>query len=240
MTTQNINKKPTIKAWEMSKDKILYRGIWHYSISKEFVFNSNLSRDARFLHIVLKSFTNDKKKEAFPAREYLCATLICSDKSLTKYLKELENSKLVIKTRERSEGGKYEHNVYEIVDYIPKPPNVKFTNGKNSDLTNGTCTIKVDVPTSIIQYLSNNISKAQLLISDFNPDIEDEITKLAKLINKFNRLLGEEKLHQVLFYLLRKVVSKEKTFVSIGSLGEYLGGCVKNTNQSQIIELELV
>ncbi len=222
----------------MFKDKILYKGNWHYAISKELVFNSNLSRDARFLYIVLKSFTNDKKKEAFPTREYLCAILQCSDKSLTKYIKELENSKLVTKTRERSDGGEYEHNVYEIIEYRPKPPQVKFTDGNNADLTNGTFTNKVNVPTNIIQYLSNNISIAQLLISDFNP--EAEITKLAKLINKFKRLLGEEKLHQVLFYLLSKVVSKEKTFVSIESLGEYLGGCLKNTNQKRIMELELV
>ncbi len=224
----------------MSKDKILYKGNWHYAISKEFVFNSNLSREARFLYIVLKSFTNDKKKEAFPSREYLCAILQCSDKSLTKYIKELEKSKLVTKTRERNEGGTYEHNVYEIIEYRPKPPQVKFTNGKNADLTNGTYTSKVNVPTNIIQYLNNNISIAQLLISEFNPENEYEVTKLSKLINKFKISLEEDKLHQVLFYLLSKVVRKEKTFISIESLGEYLGGCLKNTNQSQIIELELV
>ena len=224
----------------MFKDKILYKGNWHYAISKELVFNANLSRDARFLYIILKSFTNDRKKEAFPTREYLCAILQCSDKSLSKYLKELENSKLVAKTRARNQSGVYEHNVYEIIEYRPNPPQAKFTNGKNADLTNGTFSIMVNVPTSIIQYLSNNISIAQCLISDFNHEDEEEITMLARLINKFKRLLGDDKLHQVLFYLLSKVVSKEKTFVSIESLGEYLGGCLKKTNQSQIIELELV
>jgi len=222
------------------RDKLLYRGNWHFAISKELVFNSKLSRDARFLYIVLKSFTNDKKKEAFPRRDYLCAILQCSDKSLTKYLKELENQKLVTKNRERSEGGTYEHNVYEIIEYIPKPPNVKFADGKNADLTNGTCTTNVNVLTNIIQYLNNNISVAQLLISNFNPENKEEVTKLAKLINKFKGLLGEDKVRQVLFYLLSRVLSKEKTDISITSLGEYLGGCVKNTNQSQIIELELV
>lgn len=222
------------------RDKLLYRGNWHFAISKEFVFNSKLSRDARFLYIVLKSFTNDKKKEAFPGREYLCAILQCSDKSLTKYIKELENSKLVTKTRERSDGGEYEHNVYEIIEYRPKPPQVKFTDGKNADLTNGTCTTKVNVLTNIIQYLNNNISVAQLLISNFDPENKEDVTRLAKLINKFKGSLGEDKVRQVLFYLLGKVMSREKTFVSIESLGEYLGGCVKNTNQSQIIELELV
>ena len=224
----------------MFKDKILYKGNWQYAISKELVFNSNLSRDARFLYIVLKSFTNDKEKEAFPSREYLSAILLCSNKSLTKYLKELENLKLVIKTRARNQGGTYEHNVYEIVEYIPNSPQVKFSTGKNEDLTKGTCTNKVDVPTNIIQYLNNNISIAQLLISDFNPENEEEVTKLAKLINKFKGLLGEDKLHQVLFYLLSKVVSKEKAFVSIESLGEYFGGCLKKTNQSQIMKLELI
>ncbi len=224
----------------MFKDKILYKGNWQYAISKELVFNSNLSRDARFLYIVLKSFTNDKRKEAFPTREYLCAILLCSNKSLTKYLKELENSKLVTKTRARNQGGTYEHNVYEIIEYIPNSPQVKFSTGKNADLTKGTCTTKVNVLTNIIQYLNNNISVAQLLISNFDPENKEEVTKLAKLINKFKGSLGEDKVRQVLFYLLGKVLSKEKTFVSIESLGEYLGGCVKNTNQSQIIELELV
>lgn len=224
----------------MLKDKILYRGNWHYAISKELVFNANLSRDARFLYIVLKSFCNGKKKEAFPTRKYLCAILKSSNQSLSKYLKELEGAKLIAKTRVRNQSGEYKHNVYQIIEYKPNSPQVNFNAGKTANLTIGTCTNNVNKNTSVIQYLSNNISIAQCLISDFNHEDEEEITMLARLINKFKRLLGDDKLHQVLFYLLSKVVSKEKTFVSIESLGEYLGGCLKNTNQKRIIELELV
>jgi len=221
------------------QDKILYKGAWHYSIRKEFVFNAKLSRDARFLYIVLQSFTNKDSKEAFPTREYLKKIMGCSDRTLSRYIGELKTSRYLKMRKERSENGSFTHNVYELFDCPQNNHTPYMADGKNENLTTRHSTMMVGSTTKIIQSL-NNISIAQLLISNFNAKDKDEVTKLAKLISKFKGLLREKKLHQVLFYLLSKVVSKEKTFVSIASLGEYLGGCLKNTNQKRIMELELV
>ena len=101
----------------IQQDKILYKGAWHYSIKKEFVFNSNLSRDGRFLYVVLLSFTNKDKKEAFPSREYLRKIMGCSDRTLSRYISELKNNGYIKMKKVRSESGLFTHNVYELFDY---------------------------------------------------------------------------------------------------------------------------
>ncbi len=138
----------------MSEDRIVYKGEWQYSISKKFVCNTSLSRDSRFLFIVLKSFTNDTKKEAFPSRELLCKIMQCSENSLTKYLKELKGKGFLHITRERKENGLFLHNVYEIIETDSNSPNSNFANGEKENLTNASITDMVNEETNNYPYIN--------------------------------------------------------------------------------------
>lgn len=221
--TTTTQKKP--------KDKILYTGNWYYSIKKEFVFNANLSRDARFLYIILLSFTNKDKKEAFPAREYLRKIMGCSDRTLSRYIGELNKSGYIKMEKERSKDGLFLHNTYKLFDYPENNHTPYMADGKNKDLTTGHSTLLVGSTTKIIQSLKN-ISIAQLLIKDLVIDGKKNIVVVSKLVNKFKSILGEDKERRILVYLFGEVLNGRDQFASINELGGYLGGCVKNENPS--------
>ncbi len=212
---------------QTKEDKILYKGIWHYSIRKEFVFNAKLSRDARFLYIVLQSFTNKDSKEAFPTREYLKKIMGCSDRTLSRYIGELKTSRYLKMRKERSENGSFTHNVYELFDCPQNNHTPYMADGKNENLTTGHSTMMVGSTTKIIQSLKN-ISIAQLLIKDLVLDDKKNIVAVSKLINKFKSILGEDKERKILVYLFGEILNGRDQFVSINQLGKYLGGCVKN------------
>ena len=212
-------------------DKIRYTGDWHYSVSKKFVFNTNLSRNARFLYLFLLSFTNKEKKEAFPSREYIKNIMICSERSVTNYLKELKKKGYLKMRKERSQGVKYKHNVYELFDYPQNDHTPYMADGKNENLTTCHFTMMVNGTTKIIQYLKNNISIAQLLIKDSPFNEQEFIFKISKLVNKYKSALGEDKLRRILVYLLGEILNGREQFISIDKLGSYLGGCVKNQGQ---------
>jgi len=209
------------------QDKILYKGAWHYSIRKEFVFNSTLSRDSRFLYVILLSFTNKDKKEVFPSREYLKNIMICSDRTLSRYISELKNNGYIKMKKVRSENGLFTHNVYELFDY-PKNNHTPYTSdGKNGNLTTRHSTMMVGSTTKIIQSLKN-ISIAQLLVRNLMLDDKKNIVSISKLVNKFKSILGEDKERRILVYLLGEILNGREQFTSINELAKYLGGCVKN------------
>lgn len=139
-----------------NQDKILYKGDWYFSISKEFCFNTNLSRDARFLLIILKSFTNDKNKEVFPSRDFLAKILGCSNRSLTRYIKELESfGYITVKRLKRNLGsGTFESNIYEITEKTNRVP--KTTHGKNTECQK---TAYGNSTTNNNQYINKGINK---------------------------------------------------------------------------------
>ncbi len=209
------------------QDKILYKGAWHYSIRKEFVFNSTLSRDSRFLYVILLSFTNKDKKEVFPSREYLKNIMICSDRTLSRYISELKKNGYLKMRKERSEGGEYKHNVYELFDYPQNNHTPHMADGKNENLTTRHSTMMVGSTTKIIQSL-NNISIAQLLVKDFILNDKKSVEKISKLVNKFKSILGQDKERRIIVYLLGKILNGRDQFASIDELAKYLGGCVKN------------
>lgn len=164
---------------KMKKDKIQYRGNWHYSISKSFVCNATLTRDARFLFIVLKSYTNDTKKEAFPSRELLCKLMQCSENSLTKYITELKVNGFLNIKRERNENGEFHHNVYEIIENTSNTPYANIVNGKNENLSIASNTNMVSEETNKYQYINN-------IYSYWN---EQEIRVHRKLTKKHETLI---------------------------------------------------
>lgn len=138
----------------MSEDRIFYRGDWQYSIPKKFVCDTSLSRDSRFLFIVLKSFTNDTKKECFPSRDLLSQIMNCSQRSLTKYISELQKKGFLQITRERNEGGEFLHNVYVIIENAQNSPCENISYGKLENLTNVPFTYKVNDTTNKDPYIN--------------------------------------------------------------------------------------
>jgi predicted transcriptional regulator len=132
-------------------NKLVYKGSWHFSISKDFVLDNSLSAESRLLFIILKSFTNDKTKIAFPSRIFLTKSMNCSNRSLSKYIDELIQSGYINKRKERSLNGTFKRNLYEITE---KHHWQKMTPGKNENLTTGKNTVLVNSTTNI--YQSNN------------------------------------------------------------------------------------
>jgi len=218
-------------------DKILYKGEWHYSVRKEFVFNANLSRDARLLYIVLLSFTNKDNKEAFPSRKLLRKVLVCSDRTLSRQISELTKYGYIKMKKERSEDGAYSRNIYELFGYPQNNHTPYMADGKNENLTTRHSTLMVGSSTKIIQSL-NNISIAQLLVKDFVMNDQKCLTKISKLVNKFTRLLGNDEIRRILVYLFSKILTGSKIqFNTIEQLGGYLGRCINNQNDKQNSEV---
>ena len=107
------------------KDKILYKGTWWVHIKKKFLFNTNLSQQARFLFIILLSFTNDKRPSAFPSINYLSDILCLSTGSVKKYLKELSDKCYIKSKQVRNEKGEFFHNLYSLYEEPYNSPKYK-------------------------------------------------------------------------------------------------------------------
>jgi len=129
--------------------------------------------------------------------------------------------------KERSENGLFLHNIYELFDYPKNNHTPYVADGKNEDLTTGHSTVMVGSTTKIIQSLKS-ISIAQLLIKDLVIDDEKNIVAVAKLVNKFKSILGEDKERRILVYLFGEILNGRDQFTSIDELGGYLGKCAKN------------
>ena len=145
--------------YKQDNAKKLYKGSWIVPIRKEFLFDTNLSLEARFIYIVLKSFINNTKIEAFPSIEYLCSITGLSDKTIQKYTNELILKKVITK-KQVKEKGKFSHNVYSL-------RNEKTTVGKN--LPYGKKTVPQNSDVMYINLLSNNkennTNKKNILLS---------------------------------------------------------------------------
>lgn len=128
----------------MKKKK--FTGKWIVPISKEFLFDTNLSLEARFVYIVLKSFVNNTTIEAFPSIEYLCSITGFTNKTVQKYTRELIQKKVIAK-RQVKVKGKFSHNVYSL-------QNEKATVGKN--LPYGKKTVTQNSYVMYNNLLSNN------------------------------------------------------------------------------------
>lgn len=221
-----------LKMSRKSKDKIICKDEHYFSISKKFVHNISISRDARFLFLVLKSYTYDKKREAFPGRELLSKVLGCSQKSLSKYLDELQYHGFIAKKRFRRDDGTYEHNLYEITENSRYSQQEIFSDGKTENLSNGTYTNMVNDPTKLLKVFKL-IDLSVYLIKNFN--YETEVSNLAKVVNKFSKELGEKKIKQIIFTL----AGKEKQFDSINDLAAYLQAC-KSRETEPAKEMEFI
>lgn len=73
--------------------------------------DKTILRDSKYLFILICSkpvgfkFTN----------KMLCESMSCSEDSLRKYTKELEDKKYLIKRQVSDQGGRFSHNVYKLI-----------------------------------------------------------------------------------------------------------------------------
>lgn len=103
----------------MSKDVLRVRGSkWHYSISKEFVCDRSLSRHARFLFIVLRSYASPISPAPFPSVSTLCALLHVNKDTLAKYMRELVARGHVQKDQRKLEQHRFGSNTYYLDEHL--------------------------------------------------------------------------------------------------------------------------
>lgn len=228
-------------------DKLKKKGVWITHFSKDFWIRQDLSLEAKAIYAIIKCYANNQTLEAFPSLPLLVKITGKNRVTIQKYIKELEGKEFMKKLSERKEDGTYKNNIYTIIESeaekifneedLTKAKNIAF--GKNADLSKDKIyrSGKTLLITDIYQYLNNSISTAQLLIPSIDFSNEYEITKLAKVINKYKSELGEADLRRITFYLLGKVFNKEIEFKSIESLAEYLGGCLRKKVENQVPEV---
>lgn len=92
--------------------KLVYQGDWNTVISNNFIRNTKLSSQARFIYITLKSFTTPYNSVAFPSLPYLENLIGLSINTVIKYLNELEKKGYMEKKQGRNKQGEFENNRY--------------------------------------------------------------------------------------------------------------------------------
>lgn len=85
---------------------------WEFKVNKSLITNKKLSRDARFLYIVIKSFQSPSQPEPFPSLEHLSDICQSTTKSIQRWLNELESENLIIRKKVKAIGGKFASNHY--------------------------------------------------------------------------------------------------------------------------------
>lgn len=220
-----------------SSDQIEKKGIWIVHISAELIDRDDLSKDAKLLYITLKRFTNNKTKEAFPSLLKLEKCLGCKRKSIQKYLKELIDKGCIHKQRIRDEKGIYKNNIYTLIEieaekiaqiddsskghklHMEKTANLSIGHfshrGKNRLIT-------------VSQFLNENIISAANELFQANQQVSD----LAKVINKYRKLLNHDKLVEIILIL----IAKKKKFDSLSELASYLQACANKNGSSKITD----
>ena len=179
------------------KEKIKYEGEWIVSIGQSFIRNKTLTPQSKFLFILLKSYTNNKRKEAFPSIKTLRSLTGWSNDTLNKYLVELEENGFMVKTREKREGGRFSHNIYSLQSEIPLPV---YRHDK--------------VKTNNIQYIIFE------LFSSLIKTIENE-NALYSITRKFQNNLGDK----YLIKILADCNYREMRFENENKLAAYLQSC---------------
>jgi len=104
----------------MNESTLRVRGIWNYSISKDFVCDTSLSRHARFLFVVLRSFASPTSPSPFPKVTTLCHLLDVNRDTLAKYMQELVDKGHVEKEQRLMGGNVFGSNQYYLDEFPSK------------------------------------------------------------------------------------------------------------------------
>jgi hypothetical protein len=103
---------------------------WHFSIEKDFVCDESLSPMARMLYIILMSFASPTSPVPFPGMRLLGRLLHCTEDTVRKYRKELEQHAWIDVEHRRDGHNKFSRNAYILLDgpepgAVPKKPGME-------------------------------------------------------------------------------------------------------------------
>jgi hypothetical protein len=103
---------------------------WHFSIEKDFVCDESLSPMARMLYIILMSFASPTSPVPFPGMRLLGRLLHCTEDTVRKYRKELEQHAWIDVEHRRDGHNKFSRNAYILLDgpepgAMPKKPGME-------------------------------------------------------------------------------------------------------------------
>ena len=190
---------------------------WVY-IEKSFILNESLSTPAKFLYIVLLSFTNQNNNTVSPTRKKLLKILNCSDTSLTKYFDELSQNNLIEIRKNKIEGSKFLKNAYLIKEYTLT---IKDEHGKIKDSSMLTFFDTQNVSSKLI----NNIN---MLINNRTSDS----SSLISILDKYKSKLGEEELQRI----LNHIISSNTRFNNENKFEAYLATAYRNAKKKEKVK----
>lgn len=183
--------------------ELKFTGEWIVSIGESFLRNKAITPQARFLFILLKSYTNNKRKEAFPSIKTLTTLTGWSSDTIIKYLNELEVTGFMKKTREGRKEGRYSHNIYLLQPETPtriyRIDNVESNKYK---------IIIIELFSSLIKVIEND-------------------SELYSITNKFRKILSDKKLIKI----LADCNYRDMKFDNESNLAAYLQACIKNNGK---------
>lgn len=89
---------------------------WKFSVSAQFVRNRSITPEARFLHVLIKSFEGRNGDKPFPGLSLLADLMKRNRCTVQEYMCELEDAGFLVRERIRSSDGKYGRNRYLLSD----------------------------------------------------------------------------------------------------------------------------
>lgn len=94
---------------------------WSFQIQKNFVIDTRLTRDARMLFIIIKSFASEERPVPFPGVSLLCRLMGCTEDTFRKYRHELEEQEWLRVQHVRGDRSRFERNEYHLLDGPDSP-----------------------------------------------------------------------------------------------------------------------
>lgn len=214
MTSQNIN-------------YVYYEGDWTVSISKNFIHNKKISKDARFLFIFLKSYSSPSSPMPFPDSETVAEILGVSINTYYKYFKELKDSGFARTIQEKEDNGHFGRRYISISE-------TPFTKNCETDSPNRLPKIG-ERHNKDYNIYTNNYKRTVEKSDDSLPDLFPELPRTEKelkekrenyqsyvdfwnAINKANVRLTKKKARQI--NARRRTFSKDEIFRGIKNRAE--------------------
>lgn len=165
-------------------------------IPKAVMKSKNISIKAKAVYAYICCYAG-KDGKAFPGRELMCYDLQIAQDSLNKYIKELVNNGFIFKQHQRTEGNKFDNNIYTInynVDFKePLPKNVVMENDKNDkNPSHENSVMEVSDNNNIVNGKlasnnnnTNNNSNNNNNVSNNNREDKNSIQDLKFITNKY-------------------------------------------------------
>lgn len=89
-------------------------------MDKDFVHDTALSKDARFLWILLASYCSPDSPQPYPSIKTLCRLMGVTKDTLAKYTRELVERGCLMR-EQRNTNGEFRSNTYTLIDHEAKP-----------------------------------------------------------------------------------------------------------------------